>query len=102
MLGGVCVPGLEYSKVNTVCNIDEDIVPATGPLQTCAGHATGSEAAVHVMKEMCECEAALLVDASNAFNCINRLAALHNISSSIFYYHPTQHLWCTCPSVCCG
>ena len=27
-----------------------------------------------------ECEAALLVDASNTFNCINRQAALHNIS----------------------
>jgi len=27
-----------------------------------------------------ECEAALLVDASNAFNCINHQAALHNIS----------------------
>ena len=35
------------------------------------------------MKEMFgdnDCEAALLVDASNAFNCINRQAALHNIS----------------------
>ena len=27
-----------------------------------------------------ECEAALFVEASNAFNCINRQAALHNIS----------------------
>ena len=59
------------------------VVSAAGPLQTCAGHAAGSEAAVHAMKEMFgdnECEAAILVDASNAFNCINRQAALHNIS----------------------
>ena len=27
-----------------------------------------------------DCEAALLVDATNAFNCVNRQAALHNIS----------------------
>ena len=35
------------------------------------------------MKELfddSECEAALLLDASNAFNCINHHAALHNIS----------------------
>jgi len=54
--------------------IGEDIVSAAGPLQTCAGHAAGSEAAVHAMKELFddnECEAAFLVDASNAFNCIN-------------------------------
>jgi len=63
--------------------IGEDIVSAAGPLQTCAGHAAGSEAAVHAMREMFEsdeCEAALLVDATNAFNCVNRQAALHNIS----------------------
>ena len=63
--------------------IGDDIVSAAGPLQTCAGHAAGSEAAVHAMREMFgdnECEAALLVDASNAFNRINRQAALHNIS----------------------
>ena len=63
--------------------IGDDIVSAAGPLQTCAGHAAGSEAAVHAMKEMfgdSECEAALFVDASNAFNRINRQAALHNIS----------------------
>ena len=52
-------------------------------LKTCAGHAAGSEGAVHAMKEMfehSECEAALLVAASNAFTCINCQAALHNIS----------------------
>jgi len=67
----------------TLFVIGEDIISAAGPLQTCAGHAAGSEAAIHAMKELFdngECEAALLVDASNAFNCINRQAALHNIS----------------------
>jgi len=63
--------------------INEDIVSAAGPLQTCAGHADGSEAALHAIKDMfedSECEAALLVNATNAFNCVNHQAALHNIS----------------------
>ena len=64
-------------------SVGDDVVSAAGPLQTCAGHAAGSEAAVHAMWDMfqtADCEAALLVDASNAFNSINRKAALHNIS----------------------
>ena len=63
--------------------IGDDIVLAVGPLQTCAGQSAGSEAAVYAMKNMfddSDCEAALLVDATNAFNCVNRQAALHNIS----------------------
>jgi len=63
--------------------IGDDIVSAAGPLLTCAGHEAGSEAAVHAMKELfgaVTSEAALLVDASNVFNCINHQAALHNIS----------------------
>ena len=63
--------------------IGDDIVSAAGPLQTCAGHEAGSEAAVHAMKELfgaATSEAALLVDATNAFNCVNCQAALHNIS----------------------
>ena len=63
--------------------IGDDIALAAGPLQTCAGQSAGSEAAIHAMKNMfddSDCEAALLVDATNAFNCVNRQAALHNIS----------------------
>ena len=63
--------------------IGDDIVSAAGPLQTCTGHEAGSEAAVHAMKGLfgaVTSEAALLVDASNTFNCINGQAALHNIS----------------------
>ena len=56
---------------------------AAGALQTCAGHDAGSEAAIHAMKSIFDDEdthAALLVDATNAFNLINHQAALHNIS----------------------
>ena len=48
----------------------------------CAGLRSGSEAAVHAMHSIFEDEetdAVLLVDASNAFNALNRAAALHNI-----------------------
>ena len=64
-------------------SVGDGVISAAGPLQTCAGHAAGSEAAIHAMRDMfytANCEAALLVDASNAFNSINRKAALHNIA----------------------
>lgn len=48
----------------------------------CAGHKSGSEAAIHAMHNMFESDkldAALLKDASNAFNSLNRAAVLHNV-----------------------
>ena len=48
----------------------------------CSGQEAGSEAAIHAVREVFEneeTEAALLVDAANAFNNINRQALLHNI-----------------------
>ena len=65
--------------------ISHDIEEAAGPLQVCAGQEGGCEAAVHAMREIFqkpESEAVLLVDATNAFNALNRLASLHNISVS--------------------
>ena len=62
--------------------ISEDIQVAAGPLQVCAGHLAGCEVAVHAMRhiyESTETEAAILVDASNAFNSLNRQTALRNI-----------------------
>ena len=59
-----------------------DITAAAGPLQACAGHRGGVEAAVHAMKDIFDdpnTEAVLLVDASNAFNSMNRQTALHNM-----------------------
>jgi len=61
-----------------------DILEAAGPLQLCAGQDAGSEAAVHAMRSIFSdsaTEAVLLVDASNAFNCLNRKVALHNMRS---------------------
>ena len=62
--------------------LKQEITETAGPLQACAGHKGGTEAAVHAMKtlfENPETEAVLLVDASNAFNSMNRGTALHNM-----------------------
>ena len=61
-----------------------DVLEAAGCLQLCAGQDAGNEAAVHAMRAIfCDnsTEAVLLVDASNAFNCLNQQVALHNIQT---------------------
>ena len=55
---------------------------SAGSLQLCAGQKSGCEAAAHAMREIYqeeETDAVLLIDASNAFNCLNRKALLHNV-----------------------
>ena len=59
-----------------------DITESSGPLQTCAGHKSGIEAAIHAMAEIYDddsTEAILLIDASNAFNSLNRDASVKNM-----------------------
>lgn len=59
-----------------------EVMDASGSLQVCAGQKSGSEAAIHAMREMFEADetdAALLIDASHVFNSLNRAAALHNV-----------------------
>ena len=59
-----------------------DILEVAGSLQLCAGQEAGCEAAIHAMRTIFtadDCDAVLLVDANNAFNTLNRMAALHNI-----------------------
>ena len=61
----------------------DDIREATGPLQVCAGLDSACEAAVHAIRDLFESpdtEGVLLVDATNAFNTLNRDPALHDIS----------------------
>ena len=68
--------------------IKEDIRQAAGSSQLCASQMSGCEAAVHSVQTLFgspDTEAAMLVDATNAFNSLNRQATLRNI----------QHL---CPS----
>ena len=62
--------------------LKDDILDMTGTLQLCAGQTAGCEAAIHAVRHMFndnECEAVLLVDATNAFNCLNRQTAMRNI-----------------------
>ena len=62
--------------------VRDDIQEAVGSSQLCAGQIAGVEAAAHAIRDAykdVETEAVLLVDASNAFNCLNRLVALNNI-----------------------
>ena len=62
--------------------IKPDILSSAGSLQLCAGHQSGCEAAVHAMKDIFDEEdtdGVLLIDATNAFNSINREVLLHNI-----------------------
>ena len=62
--------------------VQRDMVSATAPMQVCAGLPGGVEAAVHAVREIFEnqeTEALILVDANNAFNSLNREAALNNI-----------------------
>ena len=59
-----------------------DIQQSAGPLQSATGLKGGSEAAIHAMREIFQdddTEAVILVDARNAFNAMNRQAALHNM-----------------------
>jgi len=52
-----------------------DTTNSVGSLQVCAGHEGGCESAIHAMKDIFEqhdTEAVLMIDASNAFNSVNR------------------------------
>ena len=68
------------------------IQAAAGALQLCAGQEAGAEAAIHAMNELFDddqCQGILLVDATNAFNNLNRGVMLHNIRV-------------LCPSISCA
>ena len=65
-----------------VSHLKEDIIQSVGSLQVCAGQDAGSESLIHAMRPIYEdqsAEAVLSVDASNAFNSINRNVFLHNV-----------------------
>ena len=62
--------------------LKDDIQSAAGPLQAGSGLEGAAEAAIHTMRGVFadpEVEAAILVDATNAFNCLNRKVALYNM-----------------------
>ena len=64
-----------------------EIQKSAGSLQLCAGKPSGCESAVHAMQhffDVSSTQGALLVDASNAFNNLNRqLALVHTFPLSV-------------------
>ena len=64
----------------------QDIIEASGPLQVCAGLKSGAEAAIYAMHGLFnadDADAVLLIDASNAFNSLNRAGSPdHRITGS--------------------
>jgi len=80
----------------------EKVQEAVGALQLCGGQPAGIEAAIHAMRDFLasdENDGILLIDADNAFNRVNRAAALWNVQYicpalkhvlSNFYRAPTR------------
>ena len=76
---GECRQRMEAKTMALVVGID--VQDLRGADQLCAGIKAGIESAIHAMKkifDMEENEGLLLVDARNAFNLLNRPAALWN------------------------
>ena len=61
--------------------LKQDVIDASGSIQVCARLKCGSEAEIHAMHKLGadDNDTVLLIDASNAFNSLNRSASLHNI-----------------------
>ena len=79
---GICETARRIIAKAVLSITRDDLQDATGSLQVCAGQIAGMEAAIHAMHSAFQnndTEAILLVNASNAFNSLNRQAALHNI-----------------------
>ena len=62
--------------------VREDLQAAASSIQLCTGQIAGIEAGVHAVQALfqkVDTEAILLVDASNAFNALNRQTALQGL-----------------------
>ena len=83
-----------------IAEIKPELAESAGGLQLCAGQKSGCEAAAHAMADIFseeETDAVLLVDASNAFNSLNRKAFVmhaYNVSSILVYIYYVLCLAC--------
>ena len=67
-------------------DVGTDVQQAAGTTQLCASQEAGCEASIHAMQKIFTDEGnegALLVEASNAFNQLNRKVVLRNIFSCV-------------------
>ena len=81
---GVCEVDRRIISKAILFIVKGDIQEAAGANQLCGGQIAGVEAAVHAVRQLFnsdDTEGILLVDASNAFNSLNRANALANVSS---------------------
>ena len=79
---GVCEVIRRITSKAILKVVGHDVEEACGYLQKCSGSPAGLEAAIHAMQNIYEddsTEGILMVDARNAFNSLNREAALHNV-----------------------
>ena len=79
---GICEVSRRIIGKAVLSIMNPEIQEAAGSLQLCAGQPCGIESAIHAMRSIYEddeTDGILLVDARNAFNALNRAAALRNI-----------------------
>ena len=79
---GICEVARRITSKAILFVVKYDIQEAAGSHQLCGGQIAGIEAAVHAVRQLFDnddTEAILLVDASNAFNSLNRANALTHI-----------------------
>ena len=72
---GICETARRIIAKAVLSIVGDDIIETAGCLQLCAGQTSGTEAAVHAVRRCFEnddAEAVFLIDASNAFNFLNR------------------------------
>jgi len=65
-------------------------------LQLCGGHGSGCEDGVHSLHQLFDSpntEVTLFVDASNAFNSINRQVLLQNICAKLSLFFSVHQIW---------
>ena len=85
---GVCESARRITSKAILTITKWDLQEMASSVQLCAGQVAGIEATIHAMISN-NTEAVLLVDASNAFNSLNRKAALLNMTH---LSHPGNHL----------
>ena len=79
---GICEAARRIVSKAILTVVRDDLQDAAGSTQLCAGQIAAVEAAIHFMRACLtsdDTKAVLMVDASNAFNPLNRECTLHNI-----------------------